>query len=148
MCVAKMQKGQRVSEYEGYKLCYIDRWGPFAWFTTADLKDQRGDDWYKKPWDCNAGRPYEWAEYDNCPSYDLLKIAYDGEFTTHPNLAGYHPETWFSAQEINAGHIYWLKTPEYGEIKDTLFAGATVAEFCDFIRRNGGTVYMATTLTP
>jgi hypothetical protein len=43
-----------------YRLCYID--GQKAWFTD-NFEKQWGDDWNDKPYECNAGEPYNsWSE--------------------------------------------------------------------------------------
>ena len=43
-----------------YKLCYVE--GQKAWFTD-NFEKQWGDDWNDKPYECNAGEPYDsWSE--------------------------------------------------------------------------------------
>ena len=46
--------------YEEYKLCYVD--GNKAWFTN-NFEKQWGDDWNDRPYEYNAGLPYDhWSE--------------------------------------------------------------------------------------
>ena len=93
-----------------FKLCYIDN--NKAWFTD-NFEKQWGDDWNDKPYQDNAGKPYnEWSELveDND---DFMKRKYK----SHPiNLKAVMFETnnWstkfpsdlgrFSVQQINKRH--------------------------------------------
>ena len=46
--------------YDEYKLCYVD--GNKAWFTN-NFEKQWGDDWNDRPYEHNAGLPYDhWSE--------------------------------------------------------------------------------------
>lgn len=40
-----------------YKLCYVA--GNVLYFTD-NFKRQSADDWNDRPYECNAGEPYEW----------------------------------------------------------------------------------------
>ena len=45
---------------EEYKLCYVE--GQKAYFT-SNFEKQWGDDWNDRPYECNAGEPYDdWSE--------------------------------------------------------------------------------------
>lgn len=141
------------------KLCYICHWGPWAYFTSLPLSEQWGDDWNDKPHDCNAGTPYEWREvwnkpgcgvdHNGRPPYTVIKIGFEGDFeqpgTRQP---GYRPDQWYSVEEINAGHIYWLRYPSYGDIQATVHAGTSYDQFCKFVLECGGMIYLPLTTAP
>jgi hypothetical protein len=129
---------------DALKLCYVDRWGPFAWFTTAQLDQQWGDDWDDSPDDCNSGQPYEWAEYRKVEPYTLFKVAFEGDFERPSSgSGGHHPERWVSVEDINLRRAApWLRTSSWTSNPiERLWAGASYAEFCNFIINNGGMVY-------
>ena len=125
-----------------YKLCYID--GQKAYFTN-NLKKQWGDDWSDKPYECNAGEPYEsWSELieDN---EDIFKR----KWKHHPIILKtlyFETNDWleeqpcdigrFSVEDINKRAVAWLKTD-----KISIMAGTTYEEFIKVIEENGGVIY-------
>jgi hypothetical protein len=118
------------------KLCYIrDSW---AWFTTADLKDQWGDDWDDCAADDNAGSPYGWDPHRKCPEYAIFKLAWEGPFES----AG----SQYSVEAINRGDAAWLHPSLWGpgDEKKTrpIPAGATMAQFIEAVEAAGGVVYL------
>lgn len=131
---------------EYYKLCYIE--GNKAWFTN-NFEKQWGDDWNDKPYEHNAGYPYEhWSELieDN---EDIFKR----KFKHHPiKLKTLYFETndWsearpcdnytnspYSVEDINKQAIAWLHTDKFN-----ILAGTTYENFIDIIEKHGGTIYL------
>lgn len=110
-----------------YKLCYVD--GPAAWFTTAPLDRQWGDDWDDGYRDINAGSPYAWAPWMDCPVYHLKRVYFEGPFL--------YPDIAFSVQEINSGEHAWLESRDA-----CIWAGARVDEFIAAVRAAGGAVWI------
>ena len=125
-----------------YKLCYID--GQKAYFT-SNLKKQWGDDWNDRPYECNAGDPYDhWSELieDN---EDIFKK----KWKHHPIILKtlyFETNDWFekkpcdvgrfSVEDINKGAVAWLHTD-----KINIMAGTTYEDFIKIIEKNGGVIY-------
>lgn len=118
-------------------LCYVD--GSWAYFTTCQLDKQWGDDWNDAPYEHNAGAPYGWHENSKLPKYEIIKIAFDGNFETPDSICNGLNSPW-SVELINAGAVAWL-TQRYGKQKISILAGTSVTKFCDLIRTGGGSVY-------
>lgn len=129
-----------------FKLCYIK--GNKAWFTN-DFEHCWGDDFDDRPYECNAGEPYEsWSELieDN---EDILK----NKYIHHPiELKTLYFETndWserqpcdgflnspYSVEDINKGAIAWLHTDKYN-----ILAGTPIEDFIDIVERYGGVIYL------
>lgn len=145
-------------------LCYCE--GPWAYFTTQALHKQWGDDWNDVSYEDNASPPYrpcwhnspgqlcsshrgnvkpgelcrdpccidDWND-DGTPKFRIIKIAWDDVELLQPRDLGR-----YSVADINAGAVPWLSTPSWRPPKQ-LFAGATIGEFCKFIRGLGGKVF-------
>ena len=112
------------------KLCYVDDGD--AYFTELPLAGEGsvwGDDWNDAPYEHNAGTPYNWS----------LKLKYDDGDSWFEEPKSNHFNSPFSVEDINAGRTPWLWN---NSTKDPLYAGATPQEFKDYIRRNGGVVYV------
>ena len=130
-------------------LCYID--GNRAFFTTQPLADQWGDDWDDAPYEHNAGDPYTPLVYhyadgtqkkadrdwnaDGTPKWTILTVEFTGSVRRPCDGMLNSP---YSVQQINAGAVPWLCMPFAG-----LYAGASFAEFREFIRLAGGIVEAA-----
>jgi hypothetical protein len=127
-------------------LCYID--GSAAFFTTQALADQWGDDWNDAPYEHNAGGPYapgvryyadgsqekmerDWNA-DGSPKWTILEVEFTGNVRRPCDDALNSP---YSVDQINGGAVPWLSVPFAG-----IYAGASLAEFREFIQRAGGTV--------
>jgi hypothetical protein len=120
------------------KLCYIKN--DWAYFTTANLKDQWGDDWNDRPYEHNAGEPYEWYEDRNIPEYQIIKIAFECDLVT-PDYCCVNSS--YSVEDINIKKkIPWLKTYDWGKEKIEIWAGTTLYEFIQTILSMGGKVYV------
>ena len=155
-----------------FRLCYVE--GMAAYFTTQSVTEQWGDDWNDAPYEHNAGTPYapsvhhyangehklsprDWNP-DGTPRYQLLRVLFElehgyGELKAPCDFYGANSP--YSVQDINAGAIAWLTAKRWDTdakayvVSGTLPAGATFAEFFEFIKAQGGVVYVPDTgLTP
>lgn len=126
-----------------YKLCYVrDSW---VYFTTQSLEKQWGDDWNDIPFECNAGKPYEWdAEAyvpGDAPAWDIVKVAYSGDFET-PDSRCNSTNSPYSVEIINNGAVPWLSTSLYSPPPHThIYAGVSYSEFVRLVQSAGGKVY-------
>lgn len=122
-----------------HRLCYVE--GPWAWFTTAPLSEQWGDDWNDAPYEHNAGLPYEWRQDSGKEPYELLKVAWEGPFEVP---CEYHLNSPYSVQRINQGAVPWLVTQRWHEGPIvTIGAGTTLAQFVQLIYQGKGQIYVA-----
>lgn len=115
-----------------YKLCYIE--GHKAYFT-SDWERQWGDDWNDRPYECNAGEPYEdYIEDGKCIDIPLATLYFEtGDWTERkPCDIGR-----FSVEEINMGAVAWLSTGSY-----CIQAGTTMRNFIDIIKKHEGEIYL------
>lgn len=125
-----------------FKLCYVD--GNKAWFSN-NFEKQWGDDWDDKPYEYNAGYPYNsWSELiEDNPNI------WDRKWKHHPiELKELYFETddWgekrpcdmgrFSVEEINKGAVSWIHTDKFN-----IYAGCKIEEFKKIIKENGGKIY-------
>ena len=126
-----------------YRLCYVD--GQKAWFTD-NFEKQWGDDWNDRPYECNAGEPYEnWSELieDN---EDIFKRKYKHHQIKLKTLY-FEINDWseqkpydmgrFSVEDINKGTVAWVHTDKFN-----ILAGTEIEEFIKIIKENGGKIYM------
>lgn len=126
-----------------YRLCYVD--GQKAWFTDS-FEKQWGDDWNDKPYECNAGEPYNsWSELieDN---EDIFKRKYKHHQIKLKTLY-FETNDWseqkpcdmgrFSVEDINKGTVAWVHTDKFN-----ILAGTEIEEFIKIIKENGGKIYM------
>lgn len=126
-----------------YRLCYVD--GQKAWFTDS-FEKQWGDDWNDKPYECNAGEPYNsWSELieDN---EDIFKRKYKHHQIKLKTLY-FEANDWseqkpcdmgrFSVEDINKGTVAWVHTDKFN-----ILAGTEIEEFIKIIKENGGKIYM------
>lgn len=125
------------------KLCYVDR--DVAYFTTLPVREQWGDDWNDRPYDCNAGRPYRWYESSKEPNpkYQIF-LAYWAAPLQQPNQLEWlcSINVNLSVQDINSGMVPWLQTTG-GDARPKhfhIFAGTSFEEFSEIVRELGGTV--------
>lgn len=121
-------------------LCYVRN--PWAWFTTAPLAEQWGDDWNDAPYDCNAGNPYTFDRHDaerGRAPWSIVKLAWEGPFD-EPNEWSTNCE--LSVKMINAGAVPWLAVPRYGPRHDVnIPAGITLADFIRLVESVGGRIW-------
>lgn len=123
-----------------YKLCYVD--GNEAWFT-SDWKNQWGDDWDDRPYEHNAGTPYE-CYYKDGIGYpiQLKKIYFDIPRGTvkEPNYGLINSP--YSVQDINNHRVAWLTIDSYDKDPIYIFAGTSYTNFIRQIEGLGGTIYV------
>lgn len=151
-----------------FRLCYVE--GMAAYFTTQPVTEQWGDDWNDAPYEHNAGTPYapsvhyyangerklsprDWNP-DGTPRYQLLRVLFELEHG-HGELKApcdfYGANSPYSVEAINAGAVAWLTAKRWNtemkeyEVTGTLQAGATFAEFFEFIKAQEGVVYVPDT---
>ena len=114
-----------------YKLCYID--GHKAYFT-SNFEKQWGDDWNDRPYESNAGEPYEHYFEENVEYPIELESLY---FETHDwNEQKPCDMGRFSVQDINRGAVAWVITDKF-----CIHAGTTLKDFIDIVIKNGGTIW-------
>lgn len=126
------------SETSEFKLCYVD--DNWAWFTTAPLDKQWGDDWNDVPYEHNAGNPYAWREGSSEPRYELIKVAWEGPFESPCENQTNSP---YSVLSINRGDVAWLRPDYWGneEKAKPIPAGVDIETFRSLIQSAGGKVY-------
>ena len=83
------------------KLCYLEN---NIMYFTSDIKNQWGDDWNDRPYEHNAGTPYE-------THTTVKKIAFIGYYS---EPCSYHHNSPYSVQDINNGAVPWAFTDEAG----------------------------------
>jgi len=122
---------------KSFILCYIE--GCFAYFTSASLDKQWGDDWNDAPFEHNAGPPYEWHEAYAQERYEIMKLAWDGPYELPcANMTN----SYLSVKQINKGDIAWLCGLSWNaDDVEPIYAGVTVDEFISKIKAAGGEVY-------
>lgn len=109
------------------------------------MKNNGGDDWNDRPYECNAGEPYDnWSELieDNPNIWKRkwkhhhinLKVLYfDADWTEmYPFDQGH-----YSVEDINKGKVAWLSTSKFN-----IYAGTEYNEFIKIIEDNGGVIYL------
>ena len=130
---------------EHYKLCYVE--GNKAWFTN-NFEKQWGDDWGDRPYECNAGEPYnDWSELieDN---EDIFKRKYKHHeikhkvlyFETESNMilpCDNYLNSPYSVEDINKQAVAWIHTYDFN-----ILAGTTIENFIDILERHGGKVFL------
>ena len=122
------------------RLCYVEARGR-AYFTTCPLDRQWGDDWNDKPYDYNAGEPYDWSDTRGVPPYKVVLAFWRGPWETPAQRVGGNSR--WSVQEINRKFVAWL-LPSWLEEEPAppIYAGTTLSEFRRIIKEHGGTVYL------
>jgi len=128
-----------------YQLCYVD--GCFAYFTSADITKQWGDDWNDAPYEHNAEEPYEFDERwpHDTHKGDIIKLAFEAELM--PPCYDYLNSP-YSVQDINAGKVPWLRSSSWSEGKIAIQAGTTIRDFFKLVKEVGGIVYAPSDVLP
>ena len=124
-------------------LCYIE--SPCAYFTTAPLEQQWGDDWNDAPYEHNAGTPYEWQPYmakRGVEPYEVVTIAFEGGAMYWREPCDGSINSPFSVDDVNGGAAPWLVSYD-GSIK--IDAGTPLSVFKRIIKANGGRVWVEET---
>lgn len=110
------------------------------------LKSNGGDDWGDRPYECNAGYPYDnWSELleDN---ENVWKRKWKEHPIKHKTLY-FEVNDWnemkpcdmgsFSVEDINKQEVAWIHTDNFN-----IYAGTTYENFIDIIEHNGGKIYL------
>lgn len=127
-------------ENKKFELCYID--GNKAYFT-SNWEKQSGDDWNDRPYECNAGDPYE---YDYSapeqgiengrgiyPKIELKEIYFELPYwVKQPCDSGS-----FSVDEINRGDIAWLRGDDFN-----IHAKTSYEDFIKIIKEHKGKIFL------
>ena len=131
-----------IEKYGEYQLCLVS--GSFAHFTDCPLNLQWGDDWDDAPFEHNAGSPY--ANHDEGGErvkHDVFSVFIAGGFD-YPD--SYQLNSAYSVEQINDKEVAWMKTDRHnvkwqGCENVEVWAGATFAEFLDYVRRAKAVIY-------
>lgn len=114
-------------------LCYA--YGNVAYFTTQELKDQRGDDWNDTPWEHNAGEPYTFMSYmaeRGIMPYDIIQVQWEGSFT----LPGEGEDnSSYCVDQINDGDVPWLQSFRLRPLPVIIMAGTRLSEFFKIFKK-------------
>lgn len=119
-----------------YKLCYVDPDEPKAYFT-SDWEHQWGDDWDDRPYEHNAGTPYdEWYDTEHQPHPIALKEVYFELPWGWEMPCSNVDNSRYSVEDINNHRVPWItKDNNY------IFAGISYTNFVKQIEEWGGTIY-------
>lgn len=124
-----------------YRLCYVDR--NEVWFT-SDWKHQWGDDWNDRPYEHNAGKPYDSYFDENQVQHQIKskKIYFEIPIGTIAEPCTGFLNSPYSVQDINNRRIPWLAIDRYDDDPIYIFAGTSYSEFVRKIEKLGGTIYV------
>ena len=122
---------------DNFKLCYIK--GNKAYFTDAPLKYQWGDDWNDKPYEHNAGEPYDSYTDDKGIKHNCtIKTLYFELNNCWYNLpCGPYTNSPYSVEDINKKAIAWIHTSKFN-----ILAGTSMIDFIVTIKDNDGDIYL------
>jgi hypothetical protein len=124
-------------------LCFVN--GPWAFFTTATLDEQWGDDWDDAPYEHNAGEPNTWTAPDPACDHQVIRVAFHAELRAPCDD---HINSPWSVQAINRGATPWLRSPAWARENVEIYAGCTLRDFREIVRRIGGEVYEVMAVPP
>ena len=118
-----------------YKLCYIDPDEPKAYFT-SNWEHQWGDDWDDRPYEHNAGLPYE-SYYDGDKEIPIsIKTVYFDLNWGWEMPCSNVDNSRYSVKDINNHRVPWIsKDGHY------IFAGISYTNFIKQIEELGGKIY-------
>ena len=115
-----------------FKLCYVENGK--AWFCD-DFEHIWGDDWNDKPYEDNAGTPYdEWYENEQNHPIKLKTLMFE---TNDWSLKYPCDLGSFSVEQINKGTVAWIITDDYA-----IPAKTTYEDFIKIIEEHDGTIYV------
>ena len=101
------------------KLCYLEH---NIMYFTSDIENQWGDDWNDRPYEHNAGPPYE-------DGRTIKKIKFRGHYTMP---CDFYLNSPYSVQDINNGAVPWAYTDEAGG----LFGGDSMGKAIKWLKEN------------
>lgn len=103
-------------EFNNYQLCYVENWEDIGtmtlMFSKEPVENLWGDDWNDKPYEHNAGLPYD-ETIDNIKN-DYVTIIIDDSSSNYDNKlltpCSGTPNSNFSIEDINIRQIIpWLR---------------------------------------
>jgi hypothetical protein len=116
-----------------FRLCYVD---DNVMYFTDNFKGIYGDDWNDKPYEHNAGLPYEWND-DETDEWNIehhhghiRMIAFEPSWYIRRPCDGYLNSP-YSVEDINKGAIAWLFSDEAGGLS----GGATMDEAIEWCKK-------------
>lgn len=116
-----------------YKLCYIDPDKPKAYFTT-NWEKQWGDDWDDRPYESNAGTPYDYyIENNKKVPISIKEIFFELPYDVYYETPR---DTMYSVEDINNHRVPWIV---YNG--NYIFAGISYTNFVKQIEELGGRIY-------
>lgn len=136
-------------KYLNHKLCYVDseEWpgSPMTLYFTEfdDISKQWGDDWNDRPYEHNAGTPYEY-DYSQpeqgvkngvgiYPKISIFKMVIMGAYnilTPRTNTRN----SPYSVEDINKGIVPWLTITNNKDNTIFVKAGITVKDLLDILK--------------
>lgn len=142
-------------KYFNYKLCYVDseEWSgePITLYFTEldDISKQWGDDWNDRPYEHNAGEPYEY-DYSQpeqgvengrgiYPKIDIYKIMVAGGYdilTPRTNMTN----SPYSVEDINKGTVPWLTIKDRNDNPTFIKAGTTLYDTLKALKILGNSI--------
>ena len=124
-----------------FELCYID--GNKAYFT-SNWEKQWGDDWNDRPYECNAGDPYdeiyegEELGIENgraiYPKIELKELYFEFPYWVKLPCDG---GGYFSVEDINRGDIAWLRGDDFN-----IPARTTYEDFIKIVKEHKGKIFL------
>ena len=119
-----------------YKLCYVDPDEPKAYFT-SNWEQQWGDDWNDRPYEHNAGSPYNSYFKDGKEIPIKLKVLYfDFPYSYYETPCSHVDNSRYSVEDINNHRVPWITIDGH-----YIFAGTSYSNFIKQIEELGGTIY-------
>lgn len=141
-----------MDKFENYKLCYVDSESEYPgddltlYFTELDdVRNQWGDDWDNRPYEHNAGTPYE-NDYNQpeqgvkdgmgiYPKIDIFKVVVQGCYnilTPRSNTIN----SPYSVEDINKGIVPWLTIITKDDESIFVKAGSTWKETLEALKKS------------
>ena len=109
------------------RLCLIKE--NLAYFVD-DIENVTGDDWNDKPYECNAGDPYE--------EFDPLVVYFDEGYISRRPGTSFDAGGYISLEEIKQSHGSFIV---YYKDGDSISYGDTLKKFVESLRKHEGNAY-------
>lgn len=121
-----------------YRLCYVEPDGNKAYFT-SNLEKQWGDDWDDKPYEHNAGGPYDsYFEGEKKIPIKLKEVYFELPWNHYTMPCSGTNNSRYSVKDINNHCIPWMVIND--EIP--IFAGLSYTCFIKQIEKLGGAIFI------
>jgi hypothetical protein len=123
-------------------LCYVDDHSDHyhyrAFFTTAPLEKQWGDDWDDAPFEHNAETPYRDTRAGGAHDIYLIRLSADLVMPSHGVL-----NSEYSVEAINRGDVPWLQSSPGSRDELRIWAGTPITKFVRILDRLDSIEWMA-----